>query len=191
MTVIRGVRVATAARTGFDLARHLPTTTAVAHLDDLARATRITKHDLTYLVDRYPGARGNNLARSAIDLMDAGAESPKETRLRLVLIKAGLPRPSTQIRVSDGEFVAYLDMGWEAPMVGLEYDGEHHRLDRRQYVKDIRRVELLDDLGWHVIKVVNEDRPRDVLARTVRALAQRGYAPSPVTRNRILGRGAA
>lgn len=191
VTVVRGVRVATAARTGFDLARHLPTTTAVAHLDDLARATRITKHDLTYLVDRYPGARGNNLARSAIDLMDAGAESPKETWLRLVLIKAGLPRPSTQIRFSDGEFVAYLDMGWEAPMVGLEYDGKHHRLDRRQYVKDIRRAELLDDLGWHVIKVVNEDRPRDVVARTVRALAQRGYAPSPVTRNRILGRGAA
>ena len=47
--------------------------------------------------------------------MDAGAQSPKETWLRLLLIRAGLPRPHTQIPVlsPDGNRWYYLDMGWE------------------------------------------------------------------------------
>jgi hypothetical protein len=189
VSAVHGLRVATPARAGFDLARHLTGVAAVGHLDALAQATRITKQDLLSLIDRYPGARGNKRAGEVIHLMDAGAESPKESWLRLVLIDAGLPRPTTQIRVSDGAFVAYLDMGWEPQMVAVEYDGDQHRFDRRQYIKDIRRAELLDDLGWHVIRVVKEDRPRDIVERATRALARRGYLPPP--RNRSLGRGAA
>jgi hypothetical protein len=186
---MRGLTVATPARAGFDLARHLRGLKAVAHLDALARATGITKQDVMSLVDRYSGARGNRRARSTIDMMDAGAESPKESWLRLVLIKAGLPRPSTQIRVTDGELVAYLDMGWEKPMVALEYDGEQHRTDRRQYVKDIRRAEMFDRLGWLVVRVIKEDRPHDIINRVRDALARRGYAVS--MRDRSLGCGAA
>jgi hypothetical protein len=121
--------------------------------------------------------------------MDAGAESPRESWLRLVVIDAGLPRPATQIRVTDGQLVAYLDMGWEDQMVALEYDGDHHRADRRQYVKDIRRAEMLERLGWHVVRVIKEDRPRDIIERASQALARRGYAVSP--RNRSQGRDAA
>ena len=186
---LRGLSVATPARTGFDLARHLVGATAVAHLDDLARATRITRRDLITLVERYPRARGNKRARLLIDMMDAGAESPKESWLRLVLVSAGLPPPTTQIQVTDGEFVAYLDMGWETPMVAVEYDGDHHRLDRNQYVKDIRRAEILERLGWHVIRVIKEDRPHAIVERVARALTQRGCTPLP--RDRSHGRGAA
>jgi hypothetical protein len=189
VTAVDGLTVATPARTGFDLARHLSRAVAVAHLDALARATGIAPEDVMPLIARYPGARGNKRARRVIELMDAGAQSPRESSLRLVLIDAGLPRPTTQIRVSDGHLVAYLDMGWEQPMVALEYDGDHHRTDRRQYVKDIRRTEMVDRLGWHVIKVINEDRPDDVIERTRNALARRGYVlPSP---NRTQGRDAA
>lgn len=189
VTTIRGLRVATPARTGFDLARHLLGAAAVAHLDDLARATGITRRDLITLVDRYPKARGNKRARSLIDMMDGGAESPKESWLRLVLISAGLPPPTTQIKVTDSRFVAYLDMGWETPMVAVEYDGDHHRLDRNQYVKDIRRAEILERLGWLVIRVIKEDRPHAIVERVARALTQRGCTPLP--RGRSHGRGAA
>ncbi|WP_428340849.1 hypothetical protein [Mycobacterium sp.] len=96
-------------------------------VDETARATRITKQDLLSLVDRYPGSRGNKSARLLIDVMDAGAESPRESWLRIVLIKGGLPRPTTQIRVTDGHCLAYLDMGWEIPMIAVEYDGDHRR----------------------------------------------------------------
>ena len=105
--------------------------------------------------------------------MDGGAQSPKETWLRLVFIDAGLPRPVTQIRVTDGRLVAYVDMGWEEPLVAAEYDGEQHRTDRAQYVKDIRRAELLDRQGWRVITVIKEDRANTIVARAREALARR------------------
>jgi very-short-patch-repair endonuclease len=111
--------------------------------------------------------------------MDGGAQSPKETWLRLILIEAGLPRPATQIRVTDGQFVAYLDMGWQEPMVALEYDGDHHRTDRWQDVSDIGRARVLDRLGWLVIKVIKEDRPNVVVQRAREALASRPATRSP------------
>ncbi|MBV9353837.1 MAG: hypothetical protein JOZ23_20255, partial [Mycobacterium sp.] len=124
VTSIRGLAVATPARAGFDLARHLPRTMAVAHLDALARATGITPADVIYLVDRYTRARWNKRARTAINVMNAGAESPKESWLRLLLVDAGFPRPTTQIRVTDGMMTAFVDMGWEEVKIGVEYDGD-------------------------------------------------------------------
>lgn len=59
-------------------------------------------------------------------------------------------------------------VGWEEVMLAVEYDGEHHRLDRWQYKKDIRRSEDLDRLGWIVIRVTAGDHPADI-ARRVRA----------------------
>ncbi|AKN18530.1 hypothetical protein B586_06545 [Mycobacterium haemophilum DSM 44634] len=165
--------VTSLARTAFDLARHLPRGVAVAHLDALAAATNLTAADIMPIATRNKGARGARHCRAAISLMDGGAQSPKESWLRLVLIDAGLPRPTTQIQVTDGQFVAHLDMGWEEPMVALEYDGDQHRQDRRQYVRDVRRTEILDRLGWHVIKVINEDRPNVVVHRARDALARR------------------
>jgi len=161
------------ARTGFDLARHLPRGLAVAHLDALSAATGLTADDAASLIVRHKGARGVRQCQTALSLMDGGAQSPKESWLRLLLVDAGLPKPVTQIEVTDGQQVAYLDMGWEKPMVAIEYDGDQHRTDRRQYVKDIRRAELLDRLGWQVIKVINEDRPNVVIQRARDALARR------------------
>ena len=88
----RGMAVATPQRTAFDLGRFLPRDAAVAHLDTLARATGITADNLLPLAIRYKGARGVRRFKTAIDLMDAGAQSPQETRLRLLFIDAGFPR---------------------------------------------------------------------------------------------------
>lgn len=173
------LRVTGPARTAFDLARHLPRAVAVTHLDALSAATRVTASDATALINRYARARGVRQCKDALSLMDAGAQSPRESWLRLVLVDAGLPRPVTQLKVTDGHLVAYLDMGWEKPMVALEYDGDQHRSDRRQYVKDIRRAEMVDRLGWHVIKVINEDR-RDVIVQRARdALSRRSASRLP------------
>ena len=116
---------------------------AVGAIDALARATEIKVADVELLAQRYPGRRGINRARHALTLFDPGAQSPKETWLRLVLVRAGLPRPQTQIPVCDefGNAFAYLDMGWEHVRVAVEYDGEQHRSDRSQYNWDISRLE--------------------------------------------------
>ncbi len=174
-----GLPVTSLARTAFDLARHLPRLGAVTHLDALSAATGLTAADVTPLIARHKGARGVRKCQSVLSLMDGGAQSPKETWLRLLLIDAGLPRPVTQIRVTDGYRVAFLDMGWEEPKVAVEYDGDDHRTDRRRYVKDIRRAEMFDCLGWHVIKVINEDHPNDIIRRARDGLARRASPRLP------------
>jgi very-short-patch-repair endonuclease len=72
----------------------------------------------------------------------------------------------------DGLPVAYLDLGWPASMVAVEYDGDQHRSDRQQYVKDIRRMEMLEQLGWIVVRVVAEDPPAAIIRRVRAALAK-------------------
>jgi hypothetical protein len=174
-----GLPVTNTARTAFDLGRHLPRDLAVAHLDALSAATGLNADHVTPLLARYKGVRGVRQCATALTLIDSGAQSPKETWLRLLVIDAGLPRPATQIKVTEGHLVAYLDMGWEVPMVALEYDGDQHRSDRRQYVKDICRAEMVYRRGWHVIKVINEDRSSVVVQRARDALARRSAPKLP------------
>jgi hypothetical protein len=178
ITHVARLTVTTPARTAYDLGRHLSRAQAVARMDALMHATPFSVEDVLLLAKRYSGARGLRRLRAALPYIDGGAASPKETWLRLLLIDAGLPVPTTQIPVFDGYTpIALLDMGWEEFKVAAEYDGDQHRSDRRQYVKDIRRHEVVRDRGWHVVRVVSEDRPRDVVERVHRALVERGYRP--------------
>jgi len=173
--MVDGLPVTTPARTALDLGCWYPTTSAVAAIDALGRATALEAVDVDLLASRCPRRRGITRAREAIALFDPGSQSPKESWLRVVLIQAGLPRPQTQIPVLDefGDAFAYLDMGWEDVKVAVEYDGEQHRTDRRQYTWDVRRLEMLERLGWIVIRVVAGDRPADIVARVRAARARR------------------
>lgn len=162
-------------RTAFDIGRRVQRRSAVARLDALARATGFKVDEVLGVAAFHPGARGLRQLETVLELVDPGAQSPRESYLRLLLIDAGLPRPHTQIPVFgvDGLPIAYLDMGWPDLMVAVEYDGDHHRVDRQQYLKDIRRLELLERLGWLIIRVVAEDRPADVVRRVRCALEAR------------------
>jgi hypothetical protein len=138
--------------------------------------TPFSVEDVLLLAKRYPGARGLRRLRTALPLVDGGSASPKETWLRLLLVDAGLPRPTTQIPVHESwQLVGILDMGWIEYKVAVEYDGDQHRFDRRQYVKDHRRIRKLQAMGWIIIRVIAEDRPADVIRRVRQALASRSY----------------
>lgn len=175
ITCVAGVPITTPARTALDVACWYPSGAAVACLDALLHATALDVADALDLADRYPGRRGIRRARRALGLADRGGQSPKETWLRLLLVESGFPRPQTQIPVTDalGDVVAYLDMGWPDIKVAVEYDGEQHRTDRRQYTRDLRRLEFLERLGWIVVRVVAGDRPGDVVRRVRAAIARR------------------
>jgi hypothetical protein len=140
---LAGLTVTTPARTALDLACRYPLESAVAKIDALARATDLKMADVELLVQRHSGRRGIRRAREALDLVDGGAESPRETWLRLLLIRAGVPKPQTQIPVNNeyGVLVAVLDLGWEDIMVAADYEGEHHWPTRSQIDRDIRRFE--------------------------------------------------
>jgi hypothetical protein len=168
--------VTTPVRSAFDLGRHLPRDEAVARLDALMWSTRFAVEDVVLLAKRYPKARGLTALRGALSLVDGGSDSPMETWLRLLVVDAGFPSPTTQITVvgDRGDVIAYIDMGWEDLKIALEYDGDHHRSNRRQYVRDQRRIRSLEAMGWIVIRVIAEDNVRDVVARIEAAFRRRG-----------------
>ncbi len=170
--------VTTPERSALDLARHLPRAEAIGHLDALAAATGVKPDAVLTLAEDYPGARGIRRARALLPLVDAGAQSPRESWLRLLLIDAGFPRPTTQIPVSDGYTTAFVDMGWDEPQIGLEYDGDQHRSDRRQFVRDIGRHEMFNRLGWLMIRVVKEHSRAFILQRVQDAFDRRALRHS-------------
>jgi Protein of unknown function (DUF559) len=176
ITHVARLLVTTPARTAYDLARQLTRVEAVARLDALMRATPFSVEDVLLLAKRHPGARGLRRLRAAMPLVDGGAASPKESWLRLLLIDAGFPAPTTQIPVHENwHLVGVVDMGWEKYKVAVEYDGDHHRTNRRQYVRDQQRLRKLEAMGWIIIRVIVEDAPGDIARRVRDALIRRGY----------------
>jgi hypothetical protein len=175
---VGGIPVTTPARTAYDLGRRPGTTLAVIRLDALMQATGLRPADITMTANRHRGARGIIGLRAVIELSDPGAESPQETRTRLVLTAAGLRPTHTQIEVYDDVgFVARIDMGWPAWKVGVEYDGTQHWTDPRVRNNDIDRHAELERLGWRIIRV-NADllrqRPGAMIRRVRAALLSAG-----------------
>ena len=117
--------------------------------------------------------------REAVPLLDPRSESGPETRVRLLLRAGGLPTPEVNHVVLDarGRFVARVDLGWPEAKLAVEYDGDHHR-DRDQWVRDLRRRERLEALGWTVVVLTAADLrgPRDALIHRIGARYRAGLA---------------
>lgn len=120
VTTVRGVPITTPARTAFDLGRRKGLTQAVIRVDALANACALNASAIHPLVEAHRGARGLVQLREVLELMDGGAESPQETRTRLLLVDARFRKTQTQIAVLDpsGYPFARVDMGWEEFLVG-------------------------------------------------------------------------
>ena len=175
-----GMDCTSVARTCYDIGRSQPLDTSIIRIDALLNITRGDVGDVVDLAARYPGARRIRHLRRALDLVDSGAESPQETRLRLFLVRSGLPKPTTQIPVTDasGRVRRRIDMGWEDALVGVEYDGEQHWRDPYAYAADIERLEFLAACGWTIVRVSStqlRDRPEQVISRARNALRNAGY----------------
>ncbi|ORV10908.1 DUF559 domain-containing protein [Mycobacterium celatum] len=174
-----GVQMTSPARTAFDLGRRKGLTTALIRLDALAHATGVKAADIELLAERHRGARGLVQLRRVLPMVDGGAESPYETKTRLVIMASGLPRPQTQIEVRNdwGAVLARIDMGWEEWKVGVEFDGAHHWTDPAQRTRDIDRLAELELRGWTIIRVSADllrHRPEVVIARICWALRAAG-----------------
>jgi hypothetical protein len=168
--------VTTPARTAFDIGRLTAQAQVIPILDALLNATGVKPADVRALADRHRGLRGVSKLRAVLDLVDGGAESPQETRLRLILVGAGLPVPETQIEFR--ELRIRVDMGWREWKVAVEYDGVQHWSDRRQRSWDIERIALLEEAGWVVIRVsaAMMSRPQLIVER-VRAKLRAAGCP--------------
>jgi hypothetical protein len=111
--------------------------------------------------------------RHAAELADGLAESPQETRVRLLLHRSPLPDPVAQFTVRDGgRRVARVDFAWPEHRLALEYDGAWHG-EPGQFRRDRDRLNRLTAAGWRVIFVTAADlrSPDALLRRIAQALA--------------------
>lgn len=97
---LNGLTVTTPERTAFDLGRRGRLGRAVANLDALAAATDFKVSDVEELAARHRHTRGLRQLHAALELVEGGAQSPKETWLRLLLISAGFPSRRRRSRCS-------------------------------------------------------------------------------------------
>lgn len=184
-TTLDGLPVTTPARTFVDCGTRLGLVTLVQAAEHLLHTTATTWNELETFC-RVRHLHGVVRTRRAMRLVRAGAESPMETLLRLMLVFARLPEPQVNVDVLDasGRFVARVDLLYPRWKVVVEYDGRHHETDARQWARDRRRREALEALGYRVIVIAAADLSdaRRVPWRVHEALTSRGYeGPAPVT----------
>lgn len=178
------LRLTTPTQTFLDLADTLGLLDLTVLGDSMVHRERLSLDQL----DAACGPHTPRVARRAIEaaaLVRVGAESPMETRTRLVLVLAGLPEPVLQHVVGDERHRFRLDLAYPELKVAVEYDGRQHADDARQWAHDLGRREWLDDHGWRLVVVRSQDvfvTPWATVHRVGRVLSARGYAkPLPDT----------
>lgn len=173
LDLAEGVLVTTPVRTAYDCARWLSRTEGLVVADALTYNGLITPDVLAAYRNAHKGIRNVGRVDDALALLEPLSESPMETRLRIFLINAGLPRPTAQhvIRDSAGTFVARVDLAYLGSKLAIEYDGAFHWDQRRA---DDRRRDAIRALGWTVIVASASDyfeQPQRFLSAVREALA--------------------
>ncbi|MDG4762822.1 DUF559 domain-containing protein [Solwaraspora sp. WMMD406] len=164
-------------RTAFDLGRLLPRADALAAVDAFLHRRLLRVDQLIHYVDEHPGWPGISQLREIGGLADASCASPMESRLRLLLHDAGLPRPVPQfeIRTAQRYFVARVDFAYPPWRIAIEYEGDHHR-ERSVFRRDVRRYNALRAEGWLVLRFTADDvlrRSTQLIEEVRRAITER------------------
>ncbi|MBB2890588.1 hypothetical protein [Flexivirga oryzae] len=180
MWIQRGVRCTAPHQTFVDLA---PTTNLVELVvvgDSLVRRTSVTPAELVRFA-RESHANGVAVARRASAFVRSRVDSAQETRSRMLIVLAGLPEPTVDLRfyTDDGTLLRRIDMGYRDIKLAVEYDGRQHVERKAQWAGDIRRREYFDHLEWKFITLISPDiwtTPGQTVGRVRDGLAQRGVS---------------
>jgi hypothetical protein len=173
VTTVHGLPVTSALDTWMDLAAMLRVDDLVVCGDVVVARDPLARGELSLLLSARRGARGRRTALAALDLIRPGSASPMESRARLAFFHGGLPEPELNAPIWDsaGEWVATADFVWRAERVIVEYEGDQHRTDRRQWQADLARTRLLESLGWKVIRMSAQDLSPQRVAGTIALIA--------------------
>jgi hypothetical protein len=182
----KGLPVTTPERTFLDLAAVLDLVDLVVLGDSLVRSGVTTTEALVIEARQFRGTR-TALARRAAALVRAGVDSPMETRVRLLIVLAGLREPVVNhiLRGDTGAWAYRLDLSYPDLRIAIEYDGRQHAESSKQWVRDVARREDFDTLGWRMLVLLSGDvfqTPGATLERICALLHQRGQAAT-VTSN--------
>lgn len=169
----RGMPATTIERTLADVCAQLTLTEAVVLADAATHLQLTTRSALADLAATSPRRWGIRKFRRVVELVEPLSESPMESRLRMLMVRSGLPRPIVQHTVTDaaGRFLARLDLFYPDARVGIEYDGATHT-DR--LAEDDRRQNRLVQAGIRLLRFTFADvygRPSSLVAE-VRGMLQ-------------------
>jgi hypothetical protein len=176
-----GFRVTSPIDTWRQLSTILSLDELIAAGDSLVRRKNplVTQGQLLRALARHGGHRGAKRLRLAFHEVRHGADSARETQLRLLLVRGGLPEPIVNPVISKpgAHQLMFGDLVYPELQVLVEYDGQQHRTNDVQYEKDVARLELLAHEGWLIVRVLKghfENSPA-IVARVSRALQSRGW----------------
>lgn len=163
--LVEGVRVTTPLRTCMDLGCARPRWRALAAMDAFMRHHGVTRQDMRHLLPRYFRRRGVVQLRQLIPIADPRAESLRESRTRLAIEDAGLPRPVPQHWVTvGGRPVFRLDLAYPHARIAVEYDGREFHEGDEQVRKDRARRRWLRERGWTVIVLTKDSFEPEALS---------------------------
>ncbi|SCL40816.1 Transcriptional regulator, AbiEi antitoxin, Type IV TA system [Micromonospora pallida] len=171
LTVHEGLPVTTALRTAFDLGRRPPRTEAVVAVDALLHHRAVDLSALREYATQRAGWPGLPLLREVLSVVEPVAGAPMETRLRLLLLDAGLPTPLVRYDVHDagGKFVGRVHLAYPGRRVAVEYEpGPPREPDLLR--QEATRFHALRAAGWRVVRCTADDVLRHPV-RTVRMVA--------------------
>lgn len=155
VVTVGGVRITSVARTAVDVARwEDDDDVAIAKIDAVCNKGRTDVHTVAAVAEQMKGLHGVQRVRALLRWCDRRADSPRETRLRLMLVRAGLPVPTTQLVIYNeyGEKVATADLGYEKQKVAIFYDSELHR-EKSNWEFDAWVNAQLLELGWQPLRI--------------------------------------
>lgn len=178
VTTVRGVRVTPPAQTFLDLAAALDLVELVVLGDSLVRKNRVTPEQLVEAAASFRGGR-RALARRAASYVRRDVDSAMETRLRMLIVLAGLPEPTINHKIywADGRVRWRFDLSYPQFRLIIEYDGQQHRDSTDQWSIDIERREWMDQNDWRMVVVISRGiyrTPAATLQRIVTAMRDRG-----------------
>jgi very-short-patch-repair endonuclease len=174
ITEVNGLRATSAVRTAYDLARRGDLVERVVAVDRLANVHGFNPDLLLNFLNHYPRFPGNDGIPDVLAHADRRAGSPTETRLRMLVLRAGLPRPEVQWVVQDEQTrtAVWLDLAWPEQMVAVEYEGADHT-EPEQVLRDAARYTALVDKGWRIYRYTKREiryRASLIIQQLTRAL---------------------
>ena len=169
--------VTTPLRTVVDCALMLPLDSALVIADFALHSGLISMEQLRTAVSQLPRRAGIAIARSVAAFGDPLAESPGETRTRLIIVQGGYEVDS-QVEILDdqGFLLGRVDLHLREHPVVIEFDGRmKYGMNgdvERAHWEEKRRHDRIEETGRVVVRVVWEElaAPTRVLAKVQRAI---------------------
>lgn len=185
VVVVNGLRASSPVDTWRALAGILSLDDLIAAGDALVRRENppSTLVELADAVAGNPNRRGSRALARAFALVRERADSPRETRTRLLIVRDGMPEPMVNPKIVNeyGAFLGYGDLVYFAYKILIEYDGETH-FSQKQVYRDIERLDALAAAGWRIVRLNKTHSDLMVISKVKAALTAAGWVPGAAVR---------